>query len=319
MLIVIPESPPGFCGLADHARVIAAAIAQGGPSVHICHWRQARSCAPGRPVLLEYTPLAYSPFGLPWGLLVDVVLWRWRGSRVVTYVHELPFPNGPGWKRQLAVLAQRCHCMLLAAVSSAVVVNQPSGLGWLSLLCGHRRVSFLPTCSNVGEAAQVPPPQGRPLQVVVFGSPGKRRHAHALVAELGGYRHLFGEGVRVIDIGDPLLLPDGVKLEVECIGPLPAALVLAHLLESRYGFFYAEPQQFSKSGVFAAYCAAGVVPVIAYRDALSSPHYLVPAQLLDGLHVVATIDAIWREDRQWAERSSAKACGERLLMLCNES
>ncbi len=315
MLIVIPESPPGFCGLADHARVITAAIAQGGPSVHICHWRQARSCAPGRPVLLEYTPLAFSPFGLPWRLLVDVVLWRWRGSRVVTYVHELPFPNGPGWKRQLAVLAQRCHCMLLAAVSSAVVVNQSSGLGWLSLLCGRRRVSFLPTCSNVGEAAQVPPPQGRPLQVVVFGSPGKRRHAHALVASLGGYRRIFGDSVRVIDIGDPLPLPEALAMEVECLGTLPAAAVFAKLVESRYGFFYAEPQQFSKSGVFAAYCAAGVVPVIACRNANPSRHYLTMEAWLAGEANSEYSDRVFHECRRWANSFSVSKCAEKIRAL----
>ena len=62
-------------------------------------------------------------------------------------------------------------------------------------------------------------------------------------------------------------------------------------------------------------CAAGVVPVIVYREALPSPQYLVPDQLLNGLHDVAAIDAIWRAGRQWAEQSSAQACGVKIVEL----
>ena len=316
MLIVIPESQPGFCGLADHAGVIAKAMQERGHGARICHRQEARSCAAGTALLLEYTPLAYSSIGLPWGLLLDVVRWRWRGCRVLTYFHELPFSNGRGWKRHLAVLAQRFHSVLLAAVSSAVLVNQASGLGWLGLLAGRHRLTFLPTCSNVGEAAQVPPPQARPLQVVVFGSPGKRRHAHALAAALGGYRQLFGQGVRVIDIGEHLALPEGLDHEVECLGPLPAAEVMRHLLESRYGFFYAEPEQFSKSGVFAAYCAAGVVPIIAIRTAHTSPYFLASSDLVVPPSSDTHLTVILSGCRRRKECFGVAACAHQLLKLC---
>ena len=74
----------------------------------------------------------------------------------------------------------------------------------IKFFSGRCRLFFMPTFSNIGECESVDSPGIRPLQVVVFGSPGKRRHAHTLVASLGGYRRMFGPQVRVVDIGEYL-------------------------------------------------------------------------------------------------------------------
>ena len=116
-----------------------------------------------------------------------------------------------GLKNSWLFISSKFIVRFLAAVSAHSLVNQQQGRRWLQLLCGSHRLSFLPTCSNVGESDSVATPANRPLQVVVFGSPGKRRHAHALVASLGGYRRLFGSHVHVIDIGEPLDLPLGTS------------------------------------------------------------------------------------------------------------
>lgn len=318
LLILTPATQACSCGLADHARVIGNSISRRGSSVEIANWPSCRQLAGA--ILLEFTPLAYSRVGLSWPLLIQVAGWRLKARRLVTYFHELPFANGPGGKRWLAVQLQRVYCMLLAGLSSHAVVNQPSGLKWLQVLCGARRLSFLPVCSNVGESEHAPAPTERPLQVVVFGSPGKRRHAHDLVAARGGYHRLFGPSVRVVDIGEPLPLPHPLASEVEALGHLPAAVIAAHLLNSRFGFFYAEPDQFSKSGVFAAYCAHGVVPILAHEVTAEPDYYLTPQELNTQSPRVINPLPVWQNCRRWYTRSSASAAADHLYrLLCPPS
>lgn len=320
MIVIIPDHHQTYCGLADHARTIQQAMACMGVSIDISQRSHGFSLRPPRSFLLEFTPLAYSPIGLSTPLLLQVLLWRLQGCRVVTYFHELPFANGPGCKRWLAVQLQRTYCMLLAGLSSHAVVNQPSGLALLKLACSSRRISFLPVCSNVGESEQAPTPEQRPLQVVVFGSPGKRRHAHDLVAAQGGYRRLFGPSVRVVDIGEPLPLTHPLASEVEVLGPLPVAAIEAHLLNSRFGFFYAEPDQFSKSGVFAAYCAHGVVPILAHEVTAEPDFYLTPQELKTQSPRVINPLPVWQNCRRWYSRSSASASADHLhRLLCPPS
>lgn len=284
-----------------------------GESVQIGHWPDFRQCKPASTILLEFTPLAYSRVGFSLPLLLQVCRWNHRGCRVVSYFHELPFPNGHQWKRRLAVLIQWLYCLILTGLSWRCLVNQESGLRHLKWPGSGNRVSFLPVFSNIGQAVTVDHPLQRPLQVIVFGSAGKRRHAHSLVAESGGYRRVFGPLVRVLDVGEPLNSTDPIPAEVECLGPLSSESVFELLLHSRYGFFYSEPDQFSKSGVFAAYCAAGVIPVIACRSPSVSPYYLGMADLVSSATLDIRTEAVWSRGREWASRFNAKTAAATIL------
>jgi len=314
LIILIPETDSCFCGLADHADVLGAAMEQLGEPVQIGHWSQFRSSRSGTTLLLQFTPLAYSRIGFSMPLLVQLWRWRQKGCRVITYFHELPFPNGRQWKRRLAVVVQWFYCLLLIQLSVGALLNQQSPLRWLRWLAGRDRLSFLPVFSNLGYAASVAEPQARPSQVVIFGSAGKRRHAHALVAASGGYRHIFGQQVRVLDVGEPMGVHDPIPDHVECLGPLPAADVFELLLRSRFGFFYSESDQFSKSGVFAAYCAAGVVPVIAYAQATRSVCYLILDEFRTP-NLSDRSDQVWRQCREWASRFNASSAAASILAL----
>lgn len=319
MLVVVPRTHTSYCGLKDHADVIKAGLEDLGLDVEIRMWRPKSLILRNTPILLEFTPLAYSRFGLSWPLLLEVLRWRLNGCRVITYFHELPFPNGTGIKKQLAVYLQHAYCSLLAAASAHSLVNQQQGWRWLRLLCSSKRLSFLPTCSNVGESDWVLAPGNRSLQVVVFGSPGKRRHAHALVASLGGYWRLFGPQVQVIDIGEPLDLPSELVLEVKILGSLPSAEIHGHLLASRFGFFYAEPNQFSKSGVYAAYCAHGVIPIISHGAPGHPSCYLTPEDIARHSQRFLNPEAVWRSSRQWYKQFSASVAAKTICELVRVS
>jgi hypothetical protein len=317
MLIITPKPKGAFCGLADHAAVLKAELEKLGELIQITQWSPGDPCTShpcGEAILLEFTPLAYSRYGLSWPLLIQVVRWRFKSSRVITYFHELPFANGRQWKRRLAAALQQVYCTLLAGASTHVIVNQTTALRWLRFALGADRLSFLPTCSNVGETADTLPPQDRPLQVVVFGSPGKRRHAHALVAALGGYHHLFGVDAKVLDIGESLVLPKEVASEVTTLGPLPSDIIRQHLCSSRYGFFYSEPDQFSKSGVYAAYCANGVIPILAHACNKPSPFYLRAGNDLMSL-MNDHVDVVRKSCIKWQQDYSAQSCARRILSI----
>ena len=290
-----------------------------GLSAAIVPWPDLPPLNSSTPIVLEFTPLSYSRYGLNCVLLTKVLLWRLKGCRVITYFHELPFPNGMGLKKQLAVSLQQVYCLFLAAVSAHSLVNQQQGRRWLQLLCGSHRLSFLPTCSNVGESDSVATPANRPLQVVVFGSPGKRRHAHALVASLGGYRRLFGANVNVIDIGEPLDLPWELVSEVNVLGSLPSTEIQVHLLASRFGFFYAEPNQFSKSGVYAAYCAHGVIPIMANTAPGMPSCYLTPEDITTRSPRFLNPEVVWTSSRQWYQEFSVSASAKRIYQLAHAS
>lgn len=299
LVIVVPQSIDQYCGLLDHASVLADMLRTFGVAAEICRCPPFSFSERRAPILLEFTPLSYSKVGLSLPLLLQLILSRLNGNAVIIYFHELPFANGWSLKRTLAVTSQRIYCYIAAAISNCSIVNQKSELGWLRWSLPFGRFYFLPTFSNVGEAESVLRPDQRPLQVVIFGSPGKRRHAHCIARQLGGYRKLFGEYVNVLDIGEPLSPAEGLPDDVHCLGPLPKADAFAHLLNSRFGFFYSEPHQFSKSGVFAAYCAAGVIPIIATLAPSSSDLYLSPYDLQQPDNLLEKLALTWQNTRLW--------------------
>ena len=128
-----------------------------------------------------------------------------------------------------------------------------------------------------------------------------------------GVQQLFGPKVQVIDIGEPLLLPSELVPEVTNLGTLSSAEIQEHLLASRFGFFYAEPNQFSKSGVFAAYSAHGVVPILSYKDADPHPFFLSPGEIVAKSSRFTDLQIVWQSCRDWYRQYSVRKL--RLLYL----
>jgi len=329
LLVITPARDPGSCcGLADHAHRLAEELQRHHWCTQICGV-EGLAKPPHGPLLLQFTPYAYSRLGLPLTLLLSLLRWRLLapGSSfpLVVFFHEVPFLNRSGWqgrsslKSRLVMPLQRLCCLLLAALSSDVLVNQHSAKAWLGLLRPFRPPLFLPCWSNVGEAVDAPEPQQRPLQVAVFGSPGKRRHTHALVAQLGGYRRLFGSAVRVVDIGVPGELPASLVAEVTVLGALREDDVRRTLLDSRFGWFYAEPDQVPKSGVFAAYCALGVLPILAFEGSMPEACFLSPGELPASQLPLTRLQAVWHGSRAWFHQHSLERGTARILSLISPS
>ena len=154
------------------------------------------------------------------------------------------------------------------------------------------RISRMPVFSNVGEPGFGIPPGGRAAAAVVFGLSGVEDRL------LGIYRPQIERLVpilgieRIFDIG-PRASPVPTSLAGVPIiskGTLTPAAVSDLLQRVRFGLAAYPFDVLGKSGVFAAYAAHGVIPVVfpdrrGLFDGLEAGRHF-----LDGLRVDAAVD-----------------------------
>jgi hypothetical protein len=289
---IVPQLPPPYEGLGGNAQALAAALAgkMGIETVFVVGdpaWagsRDARACpVPARradalasvlsgrsgTVLLHYANYGYQRRGCPVWLVRGLLRWRGgaEGRRLVTSFHEV-HASGPPWRSSFWLLpVQRGLAATVARHSDALVTSLPLYRELLGPWIQGREVTVMPVLSTVGEPAAAPPLADREPALAVFGGAGLRRRAY------GPFRNALAEAVRALDarevwdIGPDVDPPARLgSAAVRRLGVLPAAEVSARLLGAAAGFLAYPPAFLGKSGVFAAYCAHGVVPVCAWDD-----------------------------------------------------
>jgi hypothetical protein len=172
----------------------------------------------------------------------------------------------------------------LARASRGIATSLPIYRDVLHRWVPRRHIEVLPVFSTVGEPTEVPPLASRLQRIAVFGGAGLRRRAfREHTADLAAACQAVG-AEEVLDIGPPIEEPPAevAGRPVRRLGVLSAHDVEGQLLSSRAGFLAYPPAFLSKSTIFAAYCANGVVPVCAVscRNGRAFPtaveHYLSP-------------------------------------------
>jgi len=99
--------------------------------------------------------------------------------------------------------------------------------------------------------------------MAVFGLPPTRQMAYR---DLQSSRKLLGDlGVKeIVDIGPDSDVPSKIRgIPVRQRGVLTPADLVGELGRTMFGFLSYRPMLLAKSGVFAAYCAQGTIPVVA--------------------------------------------------------
>jgi hypothetical protein len=274
---IVPHLPPPYEGLGGNALALAGGLAEHfgvASSFVAARTLPARRAADliaaleaaGDRVILHYAGYGYQRRGCPVWLVRGVLGWRRRGTgrRLITLFHEVA-ASGPPWRSSFWLRPlQRRLAAALSRGSDGLVTPLPLYAGLLRRWAAGREVTVLPVVSNVGEPAAVPPLGERERRIVVFGGSGVRQRAY------GPYLPVLAEAVRilgateVLDVGSPLPLPATAGgVPVRALGALPAAEVSGLLLGSAAGFMVYPPTFLSKSGIFAAYCAHGTLPVCA--------------------------------------------------------
>jgi len=164
------------------------------------------------------------------------------------------------------------------------VTNTRSYVDWLHRETVRRSASpiqYMPVFSQVGEAQQHIFLVDRDPVMAVFGLGGTRQNAYRELPALGNLLHQLGIQ-EILDIGPEFESPGEVGgIPVRRMGVLAATEIARQFSRSTFGFLSYPRTRLAKSGVFAGYCAHGVIPVIAQ-------HF--PRQvdgLEDGVHVLS--------------------------------
>jgi hypothetical protein len=244
-----------------------------------------------RAVVLQFSGYGYQKRGVPLWLAQGLRIWSRRAGRVplVTIFHEL-YATGRPWHSAFWVshLQKRIARTILRLSSAAITPTELYSKRLSEWRDGKTiKVAAMPVFSNVGEPGCGPAPCTRIATAVVFGLAGVedrlfgiyRPDVERIIAALGIEK--------IFDVG-PRFSPGPRTLAgapVISKGVLPQATVSELLQCTRFGFV-AYPLDFiGKSGVFAAYAAHGVVPIVL-SETPGSFDGLQPARhFLDGLRL----------------------------------
>ncbi len=279
----------------------------------------------GVSVVLNYSGYGYEPNGCP-SWLVDALRSRpaWV-ERVVTYFHEL-YATGLPWQRAFWYSsAQRRITAQIARASDAIITNCAEFARWLEVQSGRPSGSVLslPVPSNVGEPEDLPAFDSRCRRAVAFG--GVRSKRFALNDDAPRIaRFLQRLGITELhDIGSQCPIDrrafEGAGVAVHELGYLEASEVSRALCGSRIGFLDYPLRAVAKSGVFAAYAAHGVVPLLRDTDTRSFDRVTIGDQALalptaDGLAPsCAQLQRLSEAVRTWYSIGSSKRHAETLL------
>lgn len=250
-----------------------------------------------RTVLLHLSPYGYDKNACPFWLVKGLRAWKREsaGHRLVTMFHEL-YAFGPPWRKAFWQSPfQRRIPSQVVCLSEAAITNTGEYasklIGWDPFKEG--KIAVLPVLSNVGEPKTVPPLHSRSKRMAVFGRAPNRqkvyRHSLTALAKACGMLDI-GE---IVDIGPPLgtEVPKMKGISLIQRGQIPASEVSALLLDSIAGFVDYEPGRLAKSGIYAAYCSHGLLPVCPLHNpseadgVYASKHYWIASTARDVLNL----------------------------------
>lgn len=220
-------------------------------------------------VLLHYVGHGYATRGCPFWLVEG--LERWKSYRVdatlATMFHELYPDKGMIWRGNFWLSSlQKKIASRVALLSDRCLTNtQISSKTLQQLSLGkHKNVSAIPVFSNIGEPEKTPPLSQRQKRLVVFGQQGSRNGVYqGSRASISWACHILGIE-EIWDIGPPIALdlPEIGQIPIIKMGQRSDSEISEIMLSSLGGLFnYYHANRLAKSGIFAAYCAHGLLPI----------------------------------------------------------
>lgn len=313
LIQVVPRLLPTRCGVSDHALALAGELktTRGIDSAFVVLNSDQRCdvpypvlfCPPdqllnacdalrtNRPaaLLVHVSGYGYSPDGAPSQLAV--ALHRVKAQSrlpVAVFFHELAASGMPWSSAFWHARRQKKAFRAIVADSDLLVTNTGVFADWLqrqinlqAQLSSAAPVKMLPVFSLVGEPELPTTPQPRDPAMAVFGLAGTRQGAYRELPGLAAMLHRLGVQ-EILDIGPDCEAPRAVGgIPVRPMGVLAAADIDRQFMRTAFGYLAYPPNCLAKSGVFAGYCAHGVVPVIAQSFSREMDG------LKDGVHVLS--------------------------------
>jgi hypothetical protein len=219
------------------------------------------------PVVLHYVNYGYARRGMPVWLWQGLAAWKQNSveNQLVTMFHEL-YANEPPWKSGFWLSSsQKYLAAQLAKLSDRCLTNTPTYADSLCRLSQgqHTQIPVLPVFSNVGEPQPVLALRDREPRLVIFGQVQSKRRVYQESLPLISQICEDLQIEEIWDIGPKTGLPPDAIAQIPIleIGECAAAKLTDILQNSRVGLLNYDPKRLTKSGVFAAYCAHGMLPV----------------------------------------------------------
>lgn len=292
LVTIVPRLRPAIDGVGDYALEIAQALHHRGVRsqfiVGDSQWQGDKllagmpaqrvsqrsstalltQLAQAKTILLHYVPHGYAAKACPFWLIQALEQWRRNSDTfLLTMFHEL---YACDWQRPWSSdfwlsPVQRQLASRLAQLSDVCLTSSQRYADQLNPLSHgkHTQVTALPVFSNVGELAQVLPLVQRQPHLVIFG----QRHSKEKIYQqaLAKLKQVCQQLAitQIWDIGVPVpQMPTQVgHAPITALGKLANDAIAHYLSQSQAGFLAYDPKRLGKSGIFAAYCAYGVLPI----------------------------------------------------------
>ena len=305
LIQVVPRLTPTRCGVSDHAIALALELRTRCdidsafvvlnsderldlpyPVTHCPQDRLLDACeeitgGKASAILVHLSGYGYSDDGAP--TLLAAALEQVKADRrfpIAVFFHEL-HASGMPWtsafwygQRQKSAYRRIARACDLPITSARVFAN------WLEQQIAAP-VHCAPIFSQVGEIEQPMPFVHRDPTMAIFGLAETRQRVYAEIDKLGDtFASLRIQ--EIVDIGPAIETPHKVNgIPVRHAGVLAVAEIDRLFAKTAFGYLAYPPNCLAKSGVFAAYTAHGVIPVIAqdFREEFDG--------LRDGLHVLS--------------------------------
>jgi hypothetical protein len=294
LVTLVPRLPPAIDGVGDYAFKLASQLREefgvttrfivADPTWHrndeTASWSIAAlpersasalvaALADATTVMLHYVPHGYAPKACPRWLVEGLEYWHAKtpNARLTTMFHEL---YALDWHRPwssdfyLSPVQQRLAVRVARLSDAALTSTAPYRLRLRQLSGGkHRNVPVLPVFSNVGEVSHEQRLSDRQPRLVIFG----QRHSKRLIYEQSGpLLRLVCQTLGIAEIWDigPTtgIAPSNLGgVPITELGLLSEAEIGDRLTQAMAGFLNYDPRRLGKSGIFAAYCAYGLLPI----------------------------------------------------------
>lgn len=235
-------------------------------------------------ILLHYVGYGYAKRGCPFWLVDAMQQWRSTNNKsyVLTMFHET-HASGGFWSSAFWLSGlQKKLVVELAGLSDYCFTSRQSSADLICELSGgaQSQIRVLPIFSNVGEPQCLLPLSERCRRLVVFGTLGRRIEVYRRSKD--SLRRICSRlGVEeIVDIGRPLDfdIEEVMGMTVRALGEVSAREVSHALQDAIAGVLDYPAELLAKSGIYAAYCAHKLIPVIATYGTASKADGLLPGE-----------------------------------------
>jgi hypothetical protein len=220
-------------------------------------------------VLLHFSGYGYAKWAVCDWLVEGLQVWKQAqpNCQLVIMFHESYNCMGWPWQHNFWVAhSQKRIARQLVMLADRCITNcQPYALDLTALSGGkHQNIPYFPVVSNIGEPQELKPLRDRSPHLVIFGQAGNRAALYRRsMPQIDRLCHQL-EIDQIIDIGNPTGLKLGqlAQTPIRETGKLSAPEISQILNNSMLGLLRYDTLRLGKSGVFAAYAAHGVVPIV---------------------------------------------------------